>query len=388
VTRDAATCRVSTDRAFVRFACEVGTAFAGVLLVGRAVDGDPAEYVLPPEAEVWPLPPYDNLASLRGVVRALPGTVRAFWTCASRSDVIWAFGPHPLELVLVAIGVLRRKRVVLGVRQDTVGYFRSRMPSGARRLLLRPAVRALDAVHVLLGRWLPTTAVGRPLARRYGPRAFPMTVTLVRGRDRAQGPRRPRGRTVELLTVGRLEPEKAPFVLLEALALMEREAPGRQRLVWIGRGALEDDVRRRASELGVGHLVELVGYVAHGDELLDRYRACDVFVHTALTEGVPQVIVEALATGTPIVATDVGGVRDATGGGRAAELVPPGDPVALAAAVTRLVADAPYAEALAARGLELTRELTLEAEARRVAAFLRFEHDGDSKRRNVAMQAR
>ena len=75
-----------------------------------------------------------------------------------------------------------------------------------------------------------------------------------------------------------------------------------------------------------------------------------------------------------------------TGGGTAAELVPPGDPVALASAVERLLGDGSRAEALAARGLELTRDLTLEAEARRVAAFVKGAGENDSKRRKGEMQ--
>jgi glycosyltransferase involved in cell wall biosynthesis len=83
---------------------------------------------------------------------------------------------------------------------------------------------------------------------------------------------------------------------------------------------------------------------------------------------VPQVIVEALASGTPVVATDVGGVRGAFGD--AVALVPPRSREALVEAVLHLAADPVFRDDLVARGLALARTLTLEAEAARVAGIV------------------
>ena len=115
----------------------------------------------------------------------------------------------------------------------------------------------------------------------------------------------------------------------------------------------------------------MLGYVPFGPDLLGLYRDAHAFVHVSLTEGAPQVLVEALASGTPIVATDVGGVRAALDGGGAGLLVPPSDAEALAAAVLRLADDSALRSRLIAHGLELARTRTLEVEAARVADFLR-----------------
>jgi glycosyltransferase involved in cell wall biosynthesis len=96
-----------------------------------------------------------------------------------------------------------------------------------------------------------------------------------------------------------------------------------------------------------------------------------VFLHVSLTEGVPHVLVEALSSGTPIVATDVGGVRSALEDGAAGLLVPPGDAAALTTALFQLVDDDALRTRLVEHGLGLARERTLENEAARVAAFLR-----------------
>jgi glycosyltransferase involved in cell wall biosynthesis len=120
----------------------------------------------------------------------------------------------------------------------------------------------------------------------------------------------------------------------------------------------------------VSERLELPGFVPFGDELLAHYRRAHAFVHIAVTEGVPAAIVEALAAGIPVVATDVGGVSAAVGRGEAAILVPPGDAEALRAAVEALARDPALRRRIAETGLELARAATIEAEAGGAAEFL------------------
>jgi glycosyltransferase involved in cell wall biosynthesis len=164
--------------------------------------------------------------------------------------------------------------------------------------------------------------------------------------------------------------KKNPLLVVDVLAELERRHPDRFSLTWIGRGPLEEEVRARAESLGVADRLTLRGYVPFGPELLNVYRDADLFFHVSWTEGVPQVLIEALACGTPIVATAVGGVPTALDHGNAGLLVPPGDAVALADAIENLIDDPELRRQLVARGLDLVRELTLEAEGDRVATFL------------------
>jgi glycosyltransferase involved in cell wall biosynthesis len=147
--------------------------------------------------------------------------------------------------------------------------------------------------------------------------------------------------------------------------------PGRYRLTWIGRGVMEAEVLARARALGVDGLLELRGYVPFGKELLDLYRRSDAFVHVSWTEGVPQVLIEAMACATPVIATAVGGVARVLDNGQAGLLVPPGDLEALVAAVERVAGDARLHSDLASRGLAVARTLTLEAQSERTAQFIR-----------------
>lgn len=366
--------RISADQAFLVFACAVGERYDGFVLFGRTVSATaPAAHVLPPSAGLAELPYYDSLRRPSQVLRACWGTITSMWRGLARVDSLWVLGPNPFGVVLIVLGLLRRKRVALGVRQDTVRYYRSRMPD-PRWAPALPLVWAMDALYRLLARRLPTTVVGDELARGYGARrcsVLPMKVTLVRSEDVARdAPVRSSAEKIELLTVGRIDREKNPLLLVEALAELERAAPGRFWLRWAGSGPLEEAVRRRALELGVADRIELCGYVPFGPELLALYRRAHMFVHVSLTEGVPQVLLEALACGTPIVATDVGGVSDALEHGRAGMLVPPSELDALVHAIRTLADDEPLRARLIARGLELARAATVEVEAERVADFL------------------
>jgi glycosyltransferase involved in cell wall biosynthesis len=362
---------ISIAHAFLLFASEVGLHFGRVVLFGRGARGEVAtDHLLPPGVELVELPYYTSLRHLLQLVRAAGGTVVRTWRGLDSVDAIWVLGPHPVGYLVVLLAVLRRRRVALGVRQDTPRYFRSRMP-GRHWAPVLGVVWAMDLGWRLLARRVRTTVVGTELARRYParPTVLPITVTLVRRADLARAPRDGDwSGEVRLLTVGRLEQEKNPLLVVDLLAELESRRPGAFRLAWAGEGPLEGAVLARAEERGVADRLELLGYVAFGPALLDRYREADAFVHISFTEGVPQVLVEAMASALPVVATDVGGVAAAVG--EAALLVPPANLEAVTAAVLRLADEPECRRALVERGLARAATLTLEAEAERVARFI------------------
>jgi glycosyltransferase involved in cell wall biosynthesis len=371
---------VSTDRSFLLFVLEVGSAFDALVLFGRALPSSTeADYVMPEEVELVELPHYSSLRNFLEVLPTVVGTARAFWRGLDRVDTLWIFGPHPYAALLAVMAVLRRRHVVLGVRQHSVRLYESRV-SGWRRLPSLAAVRALDGFFRLLARRMKVTVQGAELAEHYGAgrnAVLLMTESIVRSDELAAAiPPRDWSGSLELLTVGRLETEKNPLLLVEALARLEDERPGRYRLTWVGRGPLEDEVRQRAAELDVDRLIELHGYVPFDGGLLDLYRRAHMFIHVSLSEGMPKVLIEALACETAIVATDVGGVRATLEDGRAGLLVAPDDLDALVDAIRRVSDDAALRERIVGRGHELAHDLTLEAQVDRVVRFIREERVG------------
>jgi glycosyltransferase involved in cell wall biosynthesis len=363
----------SVDRAFMLFVLELRHHVERLHLIGR-VDPEPgrAQYPVPPEVGVVALPHYRSLRDLPGLASALPETLRVIWRAVGQVDVVWSIGPHPMSIPVAVLGRLRGRRVVLGVRQNFPEYVRHRLPSGRWRPALAAAI-ALEGTFRVLARWMPVVAVGDDLAARYRPAGggvHELQVALVRAADVAAHarPAIDPARPVELLSVGRLDPEKAPELLLDMLDRLGSSGTRRYRLTVVGTGPLEARMRDRARTMG--DAVRMLGYVTFGRELLDLYRASDVFVHVARTEGLPQVLVEAQSQGLPIVATAVGGVPAALGHGAAALLVPPGDADALADAVERMATDPGLRERTARAGLETARGRTIEAAAEATARFL------------------
>jgi glycosyltransferase involved in cell wall biosynthesis len=360
---------------FMRFSCAVGSLFDHFRIIARETsDADATPYPLPQGPVLSGLPDYPSLRDLRGVATALPRTVRPLWCALDGLDVVWVSGVHPVGLLLAVLAKVRGVRVVLLIRQDSPQYFRSRLPSSRWRPVLLP-LRGLDLAFRALALRSRATVVGADVARRYGaprPNVLQMHVILLERSQLAASPRLADWSSeVVLLTVGRVEPEKNPLLLVDALATLQRGGTGDYRLLWAGEGRLEGAVRSAAASAGIESRVELLGYVPFGRPLIDLYRRAHAFVHVALTEGEPQVIREAMGSGLPIVATDVGGVAEALANGTAGLLVPPSDARAIAGAVERLRADHELRERLATRALEVARGATLESEADRVAEFMR-----------------
>ncbi|MQY12766.1 D-inositol-3-phosphate glycosyltransferase [Streptomyces sp. RB5] len=160
--------------------------------------------------------------------------------------------------------------------------------------------------------------------------------------------RRPR----TLLYAGRLDstsPWKGVDRLLRAFARLA-DVPG-LRLKLVGGGDALPGLLRLAGELGVADRVDAVGELA-GEELVAALREAAVLALPSLTEAESfgLVLVEAMACGTPVVATEVGGVPYTVGHGEAGLLVPPDDPDALAAACRELLLDGDFADRMGAAG--------------------------------------
>ena len=224
---------------------------------------------------------------------------------------------------------------------------------------------------MLARRW-PVVVVGPELARQYGRarRLLAIPVSLVSEGDIVPAEvalRRRYDGELRLLSVGRLEAEKNPLLLADVLARL-RAAEPRWRLVVCGEGPMAAELEERLRALSLHAHADLRGFLPLRGGLDQLYRDSHVFLHVSFTEGVPQVLFEAFAAGLPVVATAVGGVPGAVGD--SALLVPPGSPEAAADAVARVAADPALRERLVASGIELARTTTLEAGARRLAAFL------------------
>lgn len=173
---------------------------------------------------------------------------------------------------------------------------------------------------------------------------------------------------LELLFVGRLEPVKGIAVLLESVGKLV--AAGRNvRLTVAGDGALRSDLERRAASLG--DAVRFVGYRSQ-PEIRQHLAESDALVLPSFAEGVPVSLMEAMSQERAVVATSVGGVTELVKHGVNGLVVHPGDPIALADALTTLADDPELRRTMGLAGRETVRaDFDSATEARRLVALFR-----------------
>ncbi len=160
------------------------------------------------------------------------------------------------------------------------------------------------------------------------------------GRDRAPLPANfaPPGASV-IGTVGRLETVKDQPNLVRAFTHLMQTVPDardRLRLVIVGDGSLRTEIERLLAE---AHVQDQAWLAGSRDEVPELLRSLDLFVLPSRAEGISNTILEAMACGLPVVATDVGGNAELVAKGETGQLVPANDPAALAAAIRGYVDD-------------------------------------------------
>jgi glycosyltransferase involved in cell wall biosynthesis len=307
-------------------------------------------------------PPVGERYQVRWVSRTLPRGVRharvitVIRDRAADSDVVYAtsmlgraslgaaLARRPIVVKLVADEAYERARR-LGLFDGDLDEFQH-FKGGARVKVLRQARdRALRRVDALVcpSAYLASRAVAWGLDEErvtVVPNAAPPLPALpereaARARFQVEGP--------TLAFAGRITRQKALGVALDALGRVDGVS-----LLVAGDGPDLDDVRRQATERGLNGRVRFVGPLGR-DDVLALFRAADASLLSSSWENFPHTVVEALAVGTPVVATAVGGVPELVRNGENGLLVPAGDADALADAIRRLVSEPGLRERLAER---------------------------------------
>jgi glycosyltransferase involved in cell wall biosynthesis len=207
----------------------------------------------------------------------------------------------------------------------------------------------------------------------------PQKVTVIpRGRSehrlgRPSQERRARAREVlgleaadpVVVNIGRQVHSKGQRYLIEAIALLREDRPSIRALVAGSEGPESAELERRIRESGLEHNVSLLG--ARND-VPDILAAADVFAFPSLYEGMPGAVIEALALGLPIVATDIPTLREILVAGDHALLAPPGDAAALSRGIAHLLEDRPLARRMGERNRAFYEEsFTLDRSVARTA---------------------
>ena len=194
--------------------------------------------------------------------------------------------------------------------------------------------------------------LGTPLERFT---VVPGAVNVERFAPRADRPLASLGDPPTLLYHGRVDRRKGVLDLLDAVQIL-RQRGRAVRLAVSGIGPDVDAVQERVAGLGLAGAVDILGIAGYADAPA-RYHAGDVFVSPTYKEGFSNTILEAMASGLPIVSCEVVGVVDCLADGRDALLVEPESPGQLADAVDRVLTDDALRHRLAATALDEARTL-------------------------------
>ncbi|GHT18285.1 glycosyl transferase [Planctomycetales bacterium] len=159
---------------------------------------------------------------------------------------------------------------------------------------------------------------------------------------------------------GRLSPEKGFDILLESVAkLTKQNVPA--GLVLFGEGFLQESLQTKAAQLGVTEAVSFAGFTNELDRFMPYF---DIFVQSSYTEGLPNVLLEAMAARTAVVATEVGGTNEVVVEGETGLMVPSGNAEILADAVQKVLQDDMLRKSMGQQGRKRVEDhFTFEAQA-------------------------
>ncbi|HWR01703.1 MAG TPA: glycosyltransferase [Chlorobaculum sp.] len=167
-----------------------------------------------------------------------------------------------------------------------------------------------------------------------------------------------------IYSAGRLSEQKGFEYLIDAAAILRKK---RNDLLFAvsGEGKLEEELKGRVRTLGLEDSFVFLGFAS---DIYPHLKGCDLFVLASLFEGMPNVVMEAMAMQTPVIATDVNGARELMGATsesldcETGLIIPPKDPLAIAGAIEKIIDDPEILAAFGKAGHErVSRQFTMQA---------------------------
>ena len=326
-----------------------------------------------------PLPFYDRLPAF---YRGLPGALAQLWRTLPGCDLVNLRIPTPLGVYAYVLATLLRRPLFLIVVGDLAGVSESVRVDSLKRLAYKIYLAAEEWLQTRMVAGAPSFVNGQALYAKYnrpGRKVLLTTTSTISDQDIVDRPDTGLGNTehapIRLLTVSRIDPRKGLRHLPSAIAdLVRRGHDVTLTIVGPTVGKMGEEERDRvlvlAKDLGIADRIDVIGSRTL-PQVLSIAREHDLFVLPTLPgEGVPRVLLEAMASGLPIVVSDVAGVPTLVQHEVNGLLVPPADPTAIAAAVDRLIRDREVRRRLIATGNRAARAHTADSHARKIALGL------------------
>jgi glycosyltransferase involved in cell wall biosynthesis len=287
-----------------------------------------------PHLNICPVPLKGGRPLLGGL-----GQMAVYWRTITKTDIVCIDLPGEIGFFAALVCRLRGRKYLVRVLGDW-----------GKAIYLDYQGNLVGRIKAFVGDWMARTVVTRAeLALFQGRELFGKYAAQTKSiatRDMVHSTlsqemfykreNKPFHSPVRLITVSRLVPLKGLDVLLKAMQyLTERQVA----VEWwcVGDGPARPAIEQLAAELGQAERVKFLGSIPNGPELFQLYQEADIFVLPSLTEGISQSMLEALAHSLPTVASAVGGIPGVLTDQVNGLLVAPGDHVALAQALLKLV---------------------------------------------------
>jgi glycosyltransferase involved in cell wall biosynthesis len=280
-----------------------------------------------------------RLPGVRAVFRLLP-YLWALWRAAGKTDVFhimansgWSW--HLFATPAIWIASLRGVPVLVNYRGGGAEGFLVNAQWLVRRSMRRVAILAVPSrfLHEIFARFgMPAEVV-------------PNIIDLVRFRPRDTA----RAHTAHLVVARNLEPVYDNATALRAFHIVRGRYPSAQ-LTIAGSGPEMARLRELAEQLGLQDAVHFPGRLDR-EAMAALFRQADIMLNPSLTDNMPNSVLESLASGVPVVSTNVGGVPHVVQDGVTALLVPPAEPAAMAQAILALLGDPGLWRRISAAGL-------------------------------------
>lgn len=366
-----------TRKHFVRSVKAFAPYFEEITICGPLMEVDrPPAHSFPvevPNLSFCKLPYSDGIADfIKKFPKNATPLIRAISENIHNWDLVWIRLPNPAGFIAYKIARKHGKPILLQMSGDQKKIVRAKY-SGMKRLIAYLGATFFTALDKKMIKETPTLVLSSELLRKfrnYGDHLFYWLNSQVSQDDIYYREDTCLGESIHILYVGSLEKHKGLDYLMIAERKL-RDAGYNVHLNLVGTGSQGSILKELTMNLSIHEYVIFHGYIGDHAQLLRVYRKNDIFILPSLSEGMPKVLFEAMASGLPIVAADVGGIPDVIKPGETGLLVPPRSPDGIYKAVEKLITDDELRKKIIQEGYAFVEQHTIEKQAERIMAIIK-----------------
>lgn len=333
--------------------------------------------VLPDNVKIIPYPYcYSLREQYAQIHRILPEFIRVFLANTNSFDICCFTNTNIISFTGFLISIIKSKEVVLYLRNNLVKCYSVQIQSSFGRFVGYCLGLFEEILCRIMIRKSTTFVIGRELFKRYEGKSHSLYLFYENLISNDQIKYRKNmndfiEKKVSLLSVGRLVPQKGLEYLINAVEELVNDKGYDVLCNFVGSGIEEDKLRDLIDCKGLTNSFKFCGNLPWDNALFRLYKESDIFVLSSLTEGFPKTLFEALAFGTAVVATNVGGVSGIIKNGHNGMLVEPRSSSDITAAIVEICFDERLLRNITNNGYSTAKEYTIERQHLKLISILK-----------------